>query len=246
MHEKVTFIDNTEGHLGVSYFKRFNKLFNYRVQKDLLSWCVYSITLNDKAHDLKHVYSVCNTAVGLLQHYNEIYDISERDELLILHACLLHDIGCRYNRKYHHVIGYGLTFEYVNRYCPGEFSEEELLIIAKCVLEHRSSAGKKPTGILSQIVHVADKGCPDIQEYVRRAILFRLDSISDIDEMVDLVYQHIQEKFCKEQGYHWNSYPSIGLDYFSDEWQEFDRYVKDKDALVNLIRTTFTKLKTPT
>lgn len=233
------FVDNTAGDEKWDYFKRFNKLFNYKVQKNLLNWCIYSISKNDPAHDLNHVYHVCKVGLEIFYHYTDVYDFSERDELIVMHACLMHDLGCKYNRRDHHLIGYGLVYEYINAQCPGIFTVNEISDIAKCVLEHRSSNKKKPTTILSEIVSVADSGKPDISTYLKRAAIFRLsdknNSNMSLKNIEDESIKHLKDKF-NPGGYHWNSYPDIGKRWYKDEWEVFKQLLKDKQFLRTVTR----------
>lgn len=242
--EKIVFVDNTEGHLGYSYEKKFSKLFNYKVQKDLLRWCIYSITLNDPAHDLAHVYGVCCNGMEIFDHYRDIYGLNDRQEMIVMLGCLMHDLGCRYNRKDHHLIGYGLVYEYINRYCPGMFAVEDITEIATCVLEHRSSNKSRPTTFLSEIVSVADSGQPDIDLYIGRAIKFRLSGkagdFTSREEIIEDAYIHLLDKFG-ENGYHWDSYSPIGLQFYIDEWDVFKSLLNDKERVMEKLSEQYNR-----
>lgn len=213
------------------------KLFNYKMQKEFLRHCIWSISLNDTAHNLDHVRDVCLLGKEMAYKFN----LDERDTLLVYVACLLHDIGCRYERSKHHLIGYGLTYELLNRYWPGEFTDEELMVIATAVLEHRSSNETKPNNHISCIVSVADSGVPDFAKYVRRAVQFRLKRNLDEVTIVEDVYRHLLEKFGAE-GYHWKSYPDIGMDFFKAEWAEFAEKLLDEKHALALIKETYSTL----
>lgn len=231
--------NDAESNKAQNYFTLFNELFNGKVQKNLLRWCIYSITQNDPAHDLNHVYHVCKTGLEIFYHYADIYNFSERDELIVMHACLMHDLGCKYNRRDHHLIGYGLVYEYMSSQCPGLFTPNELGDIAKCVLEHRSSNKKKPTTILSEIVSVADSGKPDMNVYIKRAVVFRLadknNNNMSLKNIEDESINHLREKFYPD-GYHWNSYPDLGKRWYKDDWEVFKQLLKDKPYLRSIAR----------
>lgn len=212
----------------------WSSLFEHKVQKDLLRHCVYSISLNDPAHNLGHVRDVCI----LGRHICDQLNISERDRLLVYLGCLLHDIGCRYERSKHHLIGYGLTYDLINRYWPNEFSSEELLIVATAVLEHRSSNPEKPSSLISSIVSVADSGAPDFEKYVKRAVQFRLKQNLPEEIIIAETYKHLLEKFGVE-GYHWKSYPEIGMEFFKVEWDAFSARLYDESSTTDLIRFTY-------
>lgn len=216
----------------------WQKLFNYKMQKDLLRWCVYSISLNDVAHNLGHVRDVCE----LGKHISEQVGLDERTTMLVYLGCLLHDIGCRYERKHHHLIGYGLVYELVCRYWPGEFNDDELMTVATAVLEHRSSNPNKPTNLVSEIVSVADSGAPDFDKYIRRAVQFRLKNKMDPELLIEDVYKHLLEKFGVE-GYHWKSYPDIGMEFFRIEWDNFSAKLYDETLTLERIKETYELLR---
>lgn len=217
--------------------KEWAQLFDYKMQKELLRYCVYSISLNDIAHNLGHVWDVCNLGKSICDELG----VDERTRMLVYLGCLLHDIGCRYERKHHHLIGYGLVYELVGRYWPGEFTDDELLTIATAVLEHRSSNKDKPSNFVSSIVSVADSGAPDFNKYVRRAIQFRLKMNLGEDVLIEEVYKHLLEKFGVE-GYHWKSYPDIGMELFKTEWDDFSNKLYDEQFTMDCIKTTYMQL----
>lgn len=243
--EKNNFVDNAEDHENWNYFKKFNTLFKGKVQKNLLNWCIYSISKNDPAHDLEHVLNVCKVGLEIFYHYSDVYDFSERDELILMHGCLMHDLGCKYNRKDHHLIGYGLVYEYINSQCPGIFKNNEIALIARCVLEHRSSNKKRPTTKLSEIVSIADSGIPNVGLYVKRAVIFRLSNknvVNSLESIQTEVFEHLTEKFGSN-GYHWNSYPELGKRWYKDEWEVFKQLLKDKSFIDSLSKDYYEKYK---
>lgn len=238
--EQVTLVDWTWSHSGVQWEKKFYRLFGNYIQKDLLRYCIYSNSLNDPAHQLGHVYDVCERAKEIFNHFQDIEDLTDLDRAIVYHAALMHDLGCRYNRKDHHLIGYGLVYELINRYDPNNFSVDHLRQIAVCVLEHRSSSKKKPSSVLSEIVAIADTGVPDIRLYLKRSLQFRLSGLDGTyntdEELFDGCYQHVVEKFGDE-GYQWKSYPDIGLSYYAEEWDVFKEILKDKDRCLDILKS---------
>lgn len=224
----------TEEEAKVKADKDWAQLFGYKMQKELLRYCVWSISLNDIAHNLGHVWDVCKLGIKISDDMN----LNERDTMLVNISCLLHDIGCRYERKHHHVIGYGLVYELVSRYWPHEFSDEELLTMATAVLEHRSSNPNKPTSLISSIVSVADSGAPDFNLYIKRAVLFRIKSNMAKEHLVEDVYKHLLDKFGVE-GYHWKSYPDIGMEFFKEEWAKFSDLLYNDEYTLSVIKDTY-------
>ena len=218
------------------YYLKFKFLFrNVPINQDLLKFCVESISRNDKAHNLEHVFAVCKLAVDICEQEK----MSGREKELVVLGALFHDLGCCYERSQHHVIGYGLTYEYLNRFCPFDYTSEEVMIVANAVLEHRSSNKNKPTNKVSEIVSIADSGRPKIKLYIQRCIQFRehrgdLDRLSTL-EFFEEVKGHLVEKFGPD-GYHWKSYPDLGLTYFDKEWKEFSSYLcKEREAEFDLL-----------
>lgn len=239
MNDPLKIVDFTQDHIQVNYEKKFWRLYGNLIQKDLLRWCIYSITLNDPAHQLDHVYDVCAKGSEIFNHYREVMGLNDLDESIVAHACLMHDLGCRYNRKDHHIIGYGLVYDYINRYCPGDFSPETLMQIATCVIEHRSSNKGKPSTVLSEIVSIADTGEPNLQLYLTRALKFRLsgkeESYTKIEELYEATLDHIDDKFG-EHGHHWKSYPEIGLNYYEEEWDVFKTQLSNREGNLNYLK----------
>ena len=245
----VVIVDDTEGHLGFRYEKNFKQLFNNTIQLDLLRWCIYSITLNDPAHQLDHVFDVCVRAKEIFEHFEEIEELTYQDRIIVYHAALMHDLGCRFNRKDHHIIGYGLVYEYITRCCPNQFEPETLRQIALCVLEHRSSNKNKPTTFLSEIISIADTSVPDVKNYLTRALKFRIHGNNGVYEsdkdLINSCIEHMDEKFG-ENGYHWKSYPAIGLAYYADEWDQFKRVLTNKQLCNELLIDCLAEIKNNT
>lgn len=212
---------NGELSVQVDYIRKFMFLFQeHDVPMSLIRACVKSIAQNDLAHNLGHVHGVCELASQMAE-----CRVNKDDQLKVMLAALFHDLGCRYNRDDHHLISYGLTYQYLAEYWPERFTPDEIKEIAVAVLEHRSSSKGKPTSLISEIVSVADSGKPNIEIYIKRALQFRI-SRGDLenkgkDVLFDEVYHHLLEKFESNTGYHWNSYPDIGLMHFKEEWDEF-------------------------
>lgn len=226
----------------LNFYMKFDELFDGAIPRHFLNYCIYSISQNDPAHDLYHVLGVCKTGIQIFDHYQPVFNLTERDKLIVMMACLLHDIGCRYQRKYHHITGHGLVYEYIHKHWPGEFNEQELACIAQCVLEHRSSGRFKPTSFLSEIVSVADTGAPDIDLYISRAIMFRLSGADgEYNRKEDILYEverHLIDKFG-EEGYHWRNYPEIGRNYFKEEWDLFLQQLSCLNLIKEKINTLY-------
>lgn len=245
--EDSKFVDFAKDDPKYNYELAFRRLYGDLIQKDLLRWCIYSISLNDPAHDLAHVLKVCQTGVEIFNHYRDIYGFSDLDEIIVHHACLMHDLGCRFNRRDHHVIGYGLVYDYISRYCPGYYDTSTLTQIAICVLEHRSSNKSKPSTLLSEVVSVADSGRPDFFLYLSRALKFRLSGkdeevFTTRKQLIEATLRHIEEKYG-ENGYNWKSYPNLGLSYYKEGWDEFKNNLSNHEINLSYLETRFDEYK---
>lgn len=227
----------------LNYFNEFDALFKGVIPRHFLHYCIYSLSYNDPAHDLHHVYTVCKTGLGLFDHYRYVFNFTDRDRLIVMVGCLMHDIGCRYTRKYHHITGHGLVYEYIHNHWPGEFNEQEIAQIANCVLEHRSSGRYKPTSLLSEIVSIADTGEPNLRSCIARAMIFSLSgekgSYHSKEDVVYEVYQFLIDKYGT-LGYHWSGYPEMGRTYFKEEWEVFSQQLDNKDYVTELIDEYYT------
>lgn len=224
----------------LSWDSKFKIVLSPLIPLDLIRHCLWSITFNDKAHDLTHVYHVCQQGNTL----SSLQDYDDNWRALVLAGCLLHDIGCRYDRASHHVIAYGLTFELLNRHAPGHFSAEETLIIAKSCLEHRASWKGGFSHPISETVALADRGIPDFELYCKRAVQFRLGNQLDDKVLIEEVKAHLEDKFLPNTGYVWKSYPELGLSLYQKEWEVFHSKMKDQDYLSDTVKLWNDKLKT--
>lgn len=215
----------------VSYINKFKDLFEGKVSDDLVYDVVQSIALNDPAHNLGHVYGVCELAKDLCRDNG----LSERQTLLVYLGAFLHDIGCRLSRDDHHIVGYGMVYVILDKWCRGMFTPFEVKAIATAVLEHRSSSKQKPSNLISQIVSVADSGEPNVNTYIRRALQFRI-SRGDLErldndkiKLFEEVKEHLIDKFGSKTGYHWVSYPEIGHVHFKEKWDFFCWHLKKEN-----------------
>lgn len=229
--------------------QQFEKLIGQYVKRGFIIDCIQSNSLNDLAHQNDHIYDVCERALDIIQFAKNTNDISrvlsDKAISVVLHACLTHDLGCRYDRFQHEIISYGLMYQLMEKhYSLEEFSLKDRQAIGLGILEHRSSRKEKPSTFLSEIVSVADTGKPDIQKYVKRAIQFRLSRMNPTtkEDIVQDSMKHIQEKFGVN-GIHWKSYPDIGLKMYSQEWDKFKSHIEDEELLISLCEVQYDHLK---
>ncbi|AGB07146.1 hypothetical protein [Vibrio phage VP4B] len=217
----------------IAKFKTLAQIGGITVDPNILEFCVISNNKNDKAHNLEHVHGVVKLGVelGVKEGY-----YGTKEMLIIYYGCLMHDLGCRWDRDSHHVESAMLAEDLLTVFEPGSLTEKDIDQVRLCCLEHRSSYAGGPTTPLSTLVAIADRGKPNFPLYVMRAFVFRKTEGLTQHEMVDEVYAHLMDKFSRSNGYNWSSYPNEGLKYFADEWEEFDRLLLRKNV-VSLVNT---------
>lgn len=216
--------------------------YKLNVNFDLVNDCVSSISLNDDAHNLEHVFAVTHTGLELARRKGLGY----LNEKIVFYACLMHDLGCRWDRANHHIISEQKVYEYFDKYPDTDRYHElmpgDIKLIALACLEHRASYDKPRLGDeISRIVALADRGKPDFFLYVLRAYQFRLAEGLSFEKLVEEVYSHFVEKFDREVGYNWKSYPKEGLIEFKEEWEEFHRLAtiqNVRNVLQNYVATS--------
>lgn len=166
-----------------------------------------SLMLNDKAHQEDHVIGVMMRAVDIVTTHLDGNEDILRMSLL---GALFHDIGCRYNRDSHHLIAFGIAWEYLADI--DSFNDEQRTQICYAAMEHRASweMAKKRFSAVSDIVAVADRGDFNVRENIKRSVLMNHSKGLNHDECVNNVVEHIFKKYNEATGYCWDRYPSLG------------------------------------
>jgi|AGFS01.1.fsa_nt_gi hypothetical protein len=183
----------------------YRLLLSAHLPDSLIVECYDSILKNDDAHNVDHVYRVCDYGLKITLGQLSRFDIS-----MVLAGCLMHDLGCRYDRKTHHQISYGLAFEKLHRHNGDYFSEEEIRIIALSCLEHRASWKELRSHYICDYVAVADRGPLELHELIMRCIQFRAPEAKCVVQLKQEVFDHLREK-CSRNGYMWKTYPTLGF-----------------------------------
>lgn len=231
----------------MGYHEKYSEILGGVVCSNLLSKCIDSIEENDLAHRNDHVLDVCQRGRELYELLKDDLGLRHSDLKVILHACLMHDLGCKYNRDDHHLIGYGLVYDFYNKYSINvKLTNKELELTAICVMEHRSSNPKPPSNILSEIVSIADTGKPVIDKYLKRTLLYRMSNPKYKGCSEEYLFKdcilHMKKKFDRD-GYHWISYPPIGLRIYKKEWDEFTSLLNDEKTLLNKLSSIYNSIK---
>ncbi|EBV8434051.1 HD domain-containing protein [Salmonella enterica] len=205
----------------------------------LLLACLNSIIHNDDAHNLDHI----KTVVTLGNTLCDKLGVEMKTRQMVLAGCLMHDLGCRYHRKTHHQISYGLAFEYLEKFGDGIFSEDEILTVAESCLQHRASWTESRDKIVCDLVALADRGIWSKKEYVTRSVQFHLHRIGEMgpEAVRQEVLAHIPDKFG-HNGYAWTSYPAIGFQLYKEEIDDFKEFALDPDKINAMIDLIFNEL----
>lgn len=152
----------------------------------------------DSAHRIDHIQAVKSNAIRIA------YLLGETEHLkLALIAIAAHDIfSTKEDRASHHIKGYSWILDnkpvLKRKY---KLTDDECLIIAHAVLEHRSSHKGNYNGIVSEIVAAADRGIPsidDVMNYAYRSYLYARDHGKSVTDAKFHAVRHIKEKFGKD------------------------------------------------
>lgn len=151
----------------------------------------------DSAHRIDHIQSVKSNAIQIAYLLNKTEHLK-----LVLIAVAVHDIfSTTEDRAAHHIKAYNWVLDnkpvLKRKY---DLTNDDCLVIAHAVLEHRSSHKGNYNGIVSEIVAAADRGIPTIEEvsrYLHRSYLYARDHGKSVGEAKLHAIRHIREKFGK-------------------------------------------------
>jgi len=145
---------------------------------------------NDPAHRIDHTDKVCSEALYIVEELN--LNVNKR---MVVVAAYVHDLKCHVNRTAHNTLGAKYVMEAKDDKILNEFSRHQRLVIAKAVLQHRSSYRGARGNILSNIIATADIGPLCVNEVIMRS--FKYNSRLDIsfEEKCKNVYDHLKDKF---------------------------------------------------
>lgn len=226
----------------LNVYQTIKKTIGEALPDKLLLACLNSIVHNDDAHNLDHIENVILTGHDICNRV----DADMKTRQMTLAGCLMHDLGCRYHRATHHIIGYGLAFEYLEKYADGMFSEDEIMIIAESCMQHRGSYKGERTHLVCELVALADRGTWNEYQYTMRSVQFHTSNLGKmhIDDVRKEVQIHIPDKFG-ENGYAWTKYPALGHELFKDEIARFKAYAVDPKAIDAMIDRILVDLEIP-
>ena len=213
----------------IELFKELN------INEDLIQQAYDMILLNDKAHNVEHCYFVARRGIRLATERN----MSKHEIELVALSVLLHDIGCSIDRDEHHTLGALLTRDMLMRY---NYPSEDIDIVCGAIEKHRASYKGLRQNEIEELTAIADRGPFDFEDYLKRAIQYRLYSgevNNQIEEaqMFESVFHHMVDKFGLD-GYAWKTYPALGYECYRSNIEDFKNKVMDR----SLTEQTFKKI----
>ena len=157
----------------------------------------------DEAHLISHADDVCDLALKLNENC---------DERLVILASYMHDMFNAQERKNHNRLAYDYVLKRGDNFLM-ELSEDEILLVAHAVLEHRGNFKGEFFSTLSEIISSADRGLPDLEFIVLRSMKFNNADAQD-------VYEYITSRYGVD-GY--ANYPDVYKKFFKKELMEFQK-----------------------
>ncbi|QKE54381.1 hypothetical protein ACSA002_0670 [Salmonella phage vB_SalM_SA002] len=219
--------------------EQFYTLLKTFLPVDFIDRALAEYNRNDAAHLEDHAIAVVLNANDIVDKFPEL----KWHRRVILTAALLHDVRCHVNRDKHHILGALAVYrEYLLAYPETKtmFSEHQITMVEQCVLEHRASWKHERSHNASECVAAADRGKPDLYNYMRRAVRFRYaqlpDGVSITDsikhQIIDESIKHMQEKFG-EKGYAWETMPKYTLLMYEAEIRAMKEAVEETTAVTH-------------
>lgn len=146
----------------------------------------------DGAHNLEHVHKVINNSMDIAKDYDV-----DLDKVYIIAA--YHDIGLGKGRENHEKNS--SAYLLADRQLKAWFTQDELLLMAEAVEDHRASNDDEPRSLYGKIVSEADRDI-EYTTILKRTIQYSLKHYPDFDadQHFARTYEHIRDKYG-EGGY---------------------------------------------
>lgn len=212
-----------------------------RFTADILANCLQ----NDPAHGPGHVLGVVNNAIDYIDENPELVPYTRE----IIVAAFCHDCQSHVNRSKHELLGAEYTTRLIREYRSspvGNLTGIDERLVYNAILRHRSSFKGKREHMVEDVVASADKGLPNIFDYIKSAMLYRLgpamEELNGIDDATfDLCFTesvaHIREKFGPA-GYAWVTLPSYYKNKYSKEILELKESITNETFIEELYEYT--------
>lgn len=146
----------------------------------------------DRAHNIEHARTVIEESLRLASYYD--VDIN-----IVYVIAAYHDLGLRMGREKHHIESAKMVRgdENLRRW----FNDDEIVLIADAVEDHRASNTWEPRSIYGRIVAEADRHIEPM-EILRRTVEFGADHYPELgkEQHWERFKSHLEEKYA-EGGY---------------------------------------------
>lgn len=191
-----------------------------KVNNDLKNYIVENIfpeySLNDEGHNMEHIKYVLKRAFEISKSYHINYDI--------LYTCVcFHDIACHINRDKHELLSANRVKndKFLNEY----FNNEDVIIIAEAIEDHRASLDDIPRNIYGKILSSADRKV-EVKVYLISSMSFskKDNPKKTMDECIEESYQFAIKKFGV------NGY-AVDKNYVDDG--RYKKFLSDIQYLIN-------------
>lgn len=172
---------------------------------------------NDEGHGLEHIQYVINRSLKFAQTIPNIdYD-------MIYTIAAYHDMGHHIDRKNHEKVSAEILLQ--DKTLRNYFNEEEIIIMAEAICDHRASLEYEPRSIYGKIVSSADRNTL-LDNTLKRTYSYQLKHYpnNSLDEIIESSRKHIMNKFGK------NGYAKEKM-YFKDE--DYEKFLIECENIVN-------------
>lgn len=141
----------------------------------------------DKAHQQDHVRMVIRQSL-------ELADKMDVDVNMVYAIAAYHDTGLQEGREHHHEVSARIIL--ADNSLRQWFTEEQIVVMADAVEDHRASAGHEPRTVYGRIVAEADRYI-EPATIIRRTIQYGLDHYPEMDreEHFSRMLAHLHEKY---------------------------------------------------
>lgn len=157
-------------------FQELLRLIKY-IEKVRSEFVVFYET-NDSAHQIDHADAVAYNAVKILEWMrNKGFAVKSHITGMAIIAAYAHDVFSKTDlaiRKVHHEKAYEFVLQR-GVGCLESLNGDELLDVALACREHRASWKGEYSNLLSEIVASADRGKPNLDDYLYRAFQYGMD-----------------------------------------------------------------------
>lgn len=142
----------------------------------------------DSAHSRSHVNDVIRRSQELAKNYDV-------DENMVYLVAAFHDTGLVEGRELHHIVSGKILM--ADAFVRNHFSDDECLLMAQAVEDHRASSKNRPRSVYGMIVAEADR-IIDADITLRRTVQYGLNNCPGMtkDEQYERFRSHLMDKYA--------------------------------------------------